>query len=83
MIQTFAGGHRVDDGLDAGELAFVDVVDGLLHSGEGADGGELSLNGFKRRKMVRALRECPHHRIEVWGTLVLWWFGQMWATRPT
>ncbi len=33
-------GHRVDDGLDAGELALVDVVDGLLHSGEGADGGE-------------------------------------------
>ena len=34
------GGHGVDDGFDAGELAFVDVFDGLLHAGEGADGGE-------------------------------------------
>ena len=34
------GGHGVDDGFDAGELAFVDVVGGLLHAGEGADGGE-------------------------------------------
>ena len=33
-------GHRVDDGFDAGELAFVYVFDGLLHAGEGADRGE-------------------------------------------
>ena len=33
-------GHGVDDGFDAGELAFVDVLGGLLHAGEGADGGE-------------------------------------------
>jgi hypothetical protein len=32
--------HRVDDGLDAVELAFVYVFYGLLHAGEGADGGE-------------------------------------------
>jgi len=32
--------HRVDDGLDAGELAFVHVFDRLLHAREGADRGE-------------------------------------------
>ena len=40
VVVALFGGHRVDDGFDAGELAFVDVFDGLLHAGEGADGGE-------------------------------------------
>ncbi len=40
MVGALLGGHRVDDGFDAGELAFVHVLDGLLHAGEGADGGE-------------------------------------------
>ena len=30
----------VDDGLDAGELGLVDAGGGLLHAGEGADGGQ-------------------------------------------
>jgi len=33
-------GHRVDDGFNAGELAFVDVLRSLSHALEGADGGE-------------------------------------------
>lgn len=40
VVDAFFLGHRVDDGLDAGELALVDVVDGLRHAGEGSDGGE-------------------------------------------
>src|ERR1035441_3891719 len=40
VVAAFLGGHGVDDGLDAVELAFVDVLYGLLHAGEGADGRE-------------------------------------------
>lgn len=40
VVLAFLVGHGVDDGFDAGELRFVDVFGGLLHAGEGADGGE-------------------------------------------
>jgi hypothetical protein len=33
------------------------------------------------RKAVRALRECPHLKIEIWGTRFCG-FDQMWATLP-
>ena len=39
-VLPLLSGHGVDDGFDAGELAFVDVFCGLAHAGEGADGGE-------------------------------------------
>ena len=37
VVLALAVGHGVDDGLDAGELPFVDVFGGLGHAGEGAD----------------------------------------------
>jgi len=40
VVLALLVGHGVDDGLDAGELGLVDVFGGLLHAGEGADGGE-------------------------------------------
>ena len=40
VVASLAGGHGVDDGLDAVELLLVNVVDGLRHAGEGADRGQ-------------------------------------------
>ena len=40
MVAALLGGHRVDDGFKARELLFVDALRGLLHAGEGADGGQ-------------------------------------------
>ena len=40
VVEALFLGHGVDDGFDAGELAFVDVLGGLGHAGHGADGGE-------------------------------------------
>src|SRR5258708_7371316 len=40
VVVAFLVGHGVDDGLDAGELAFVYVLGGLGHAGHGAYGGE-------------------------------------------
>ena len=34
---------------------------------------EAERHGFILGYRVRALRECPHLRIEIWGTQVLWW----------
>ena len=38
VVAAFAVCHGVDDGFDAGELAVVDLLGGLGHAGEGADG---------------------------------------------
>ena len=46
MVEALFLRHRVDDGFDAGELAFVYVVDGLRHAGEGAYRGEHLEDGF-------------------------------------
>jgi hypothetical protein len=40
VVAALAGGHGVDDGLDAVELLLVHVLGGLRHAGEGADRGE-------------------------------------------
>ncbi len=40
VVEALFLGHGVDDGLDAGELAFVHVFGGLGHAGHGAYGGE-------------------------------------------
>ena len=40
VVAALLVGHGVDDGFEARELLFVDVPGGLLHAGEGADGGE-------------------------------------------
>ena len=45
-VVALLGGHGVDDGLDAGELGLVDVGGGLLHAGEGADGGQHLQDGL-------------------------------------
>ena len=39
VVAALFGGHGVDDGFEARELLFVDVLRGLLQAGEGADGG--------------------------------------------
>jgi len=46
VVETLFLRHRVDDGFDAVELAFVDVFDGLLHAGEGADGRQHFQDGL-------------------------------------
>src|ERR1700752_2952570 len=51
-VGALLGGHGVDDGLDAGELGLVDVGGGLLHAGEGADGGQHLEDGLHAAELL-------------------------------